>query len=219
MQGSAFPQIDTRGAAILLMLGSAAMLLGALFFQEVMNLPPCPLCIYQRVPYIVVIGLSVPAILLRGIPALIMLWLSALALFVNAGIAGFHVGVEKGWWEGLGECSGNFNENMTIEELRAAVLGAPIVRCTDVSWSLLGISMAGYNMVIALAMAIFAALAACRICCKERVCIPEGTGNIADRPKGNAMAADIGKIADKPKKKKGKAAKKPVKKTAKKGKK
>lgn len=213
---SGFPQIDTRLAAILLMLGSAAMLLGALFFQEVMNLPPCPLCIYQRVPYIVVIGLSVPAILLRGRPALIMMWLSALALFINAGIAGFHVGVEKNWWAGLGECSGNFNENMTIEELRAAVMGAPIVRCTDVAWSLFGISMAGYNMVIALAMAIFAALSACSMCCKKAVC---ASGNIADRPNGNAMAADIGKIADKPKKKKSKAVKKSVTKPKKKGKK
>ncbi|MBL1146490.1 MAG: disulfide bond formation protein B [Pseudomonadota bacterium] len=219
MQCSGLPQIDTRLAAILLMLGSAAMLLGALFFQEVMNLPPCPLCIYQRVPYIVVIGLSVPAILLRGCPALIMLALSALALYIDAGIAGFHVGVEKGWWEGLGECSGNFNANMTIEELRAAVLDAPIVRCTEVPWSLFGISMAGYNMVIATAMAIFATLSVCGMCCKDTVCIPEGTGNIADRPKGNAMSADIGKIADKPKKKKAKAAKKPVKKSGKKGKK
>jgi len=212
MRCSGFPQIDTRLAAIFLILGSAAMLMGALFFQEVMDLPPCVLCVYQRIPYIVVIGFCVPAILLRGCPALLMLSLSALALYIDAAVAGFHVGVEKGWWEGLGECSGNFNENMTIEELRAAVLDAPIVRCSETPWSLFGISMAGYNMVIALAMAIFATLSACGMCCRNAVCIPEGTGNIADRPKGNAMAADIGKIADKPKKTKGKKAKKPHKK-------
>ena len=81
--------------------------------------------------------------------------LCALGFLVGAGIAFYHVGVEQQWWPGTGACVGTAADSaQTIEELRAQLLTAPVVRCDDVGWSLFGISMAGYNGIFSLALAV-----------------------------------------------------------------
>ena len=41
----------------------------------------------------------------------------------------------------------------TVEELRAALLQQPVVRCDEIAWSLFGISMAGWNFLLSLGLA------------------------------------------------------------------
>jgi disulfide bond formation protein DsbB len=154
----------------LLAAGSAAMLLGAFAFQYIGGLAPCVLCIWQRWPYAVVIGLGlIGAGLARGTAPpkgamAAVLGLAALALFVDAGIAGFHVGVEQKWWEGTQACVGpGSSSGKTAQQMVAELLAnTKVVRCDEVPWSLGGISMAGYNMMAALGMGIFATLGALR---------------------------------------------------------
>jgi disulfide bond formation protein DsbB len=75
-------------------------------------------------------------------------------------IASFHVGVEQAWWAGLEKCGSNINEAvMTLEELRLKVLGAPVTKCNEIAWSMFGISMAGYNAILSLMMAVFTFMA------------------------------------------------------------
>ncbi len=135
---------------------SAAMLGSAFTFQYVGGLAPCELCVYQRYPYGVVVGLGVLGALSaqRGLTPITWLLAAgcAAAFFVNAGIAGFHVGVEQGWWQGTESCVGNDVDASSIEALREAILNAPAVRCDEVAWSLLGISMAGWNGLVALGL-------------------------------------------------------------------
>jgi disulfide bond formation protein DsbB len=73
----------------------------------------------------------------------------------TAGIALFHVGVEQKWWEGTSACVGQFAPGMSAEELQQAIQDAPIVRCDVPAWEMFGISMAGYNLLYALALAAF----------------------------------------------------------------
>jgi disulfide bond formation protein DsbB len=148
--------------ALLLALASAGTLGAALFFQYVVGLAPCVLCIWQRWPYVAVVALSVLALLLRrrrGVVAL-LLGLSGLALLVGAAVGVFHVGVEQHWWTGTSGC-GAAGGATTLEELRAQVLAAPVVRCDEAAWSLFGVSMAGYNVAISLVLSLFA-FTACR---------------------------------------------------------
>ena len=94
----------TRNRLILVAAGgSAALLLGALAFQYIGGLAPCALCLWQRWPHLVAVIIGALALGLRG-PVLPVL--GALAVLGSAGIAGFHVGVEQGWWVGLASCSG-----------------------------------------------------------------------------------------------------------------
>ena len=83
-----------------------------------------------------------------------ILLLAALAFAVDAGIAAFHVGVEQGWWQGTAECGSTLDLTLSPEELKNQLMNQPLVRCDEVTWSLFGISMAGYNFLYALALAV-----------------------------------------------------------------
>lgn len=152
---------DPRLAAILLALASVGTLASALFFQFVLDYQPCVLCILQRWPYVAVVALTMASLALRRSNRAVaaLLGLSGLALLVGAGIAAFHVGVEQHWWAGTSSCGGAAAAT-SLEALRAQVMAAPVTRCDEVAWSLFGVSMAGYNVLVSLALAGFALTAA-----------------------------------------------------------
>ncbi|HET6521646.1 MAG TPA: disulfide bond formation protein B [Geminicoccaceae bacterium] len=145
-------------AALVLLLASALALAAALGFQYLGGLAPCPLCVYQRWPYVAVMALAAATPFAPRPRALLAL--CALVLAGNAALAGYHVGVERGWFalpEGCQVAAGAGAR--TVEELRAMLVErAP--RCDEVAWSLLGLSMAAWNGAVALGLALFAAVAA-----------------------------------------------------------
>ncbi len=149
-----------RHAALLVLAGSALLLLGAYGFEYIGGLKPCVLCLYQRVPHAlaIVAALAVLLVLPRYDLARALLGGAALVLAGGAALAFFHVGVEQGWWPGLSFCGGTgAGVPGSIEELEALSKGAKLVRCDRAAWSLLGISMAGYNALFSLALAFVAA--------------------------------------------------------------
>ena len=136
----------------LVLLVSVAALAFAFISQYGFDLHPCQLCIYQRWPFAITIVLGAAALLWRDHRKLFLAAI-ALTFVANAGIAGFHVGVEQGWWQGLSGCSAETGTATSLEELRKQIMSAPIVRCDEIAWSLFGISMAGYNVLLCLIMA------------------------------------------------------------------
>lgn len=149
---------DPRFPAAFVLAASIAVLGGAFAFQYIGGLQPCVLCIYQRYPYGVTILLSLGAVLIaRRNPfhAQWHLYICALAFVIGAGIAVFHVGVEQHWWRGTDECGALSTGAKTVEELEAMLKKTPVVRCDQPQWSLFGVSMAGYNVLISLALAAF----------------------------------------------------------------
>jgi len=132
--------------------GSAALLLGALAFQYLGGLAPCQLCIWQRWPHLaaMIIGLLALTLGLRALA-----WLGALAALTSAGIGVFHVGVEQKWWEGLASCTaGSIQGISTADLLNPSVDVAAVVRCDAIAWQMFGLSMAGWNVVISVALAL-----------------------------------------------------------------
>ena len=141
----------TRNLLILLAAaGSVAVLLGALGFQYLGDLPPCKLCIYQRWPHVAAVVIALGALATRG-PALPSL--GAFAALSTAGIGFYHTGVERGWWEGPTECSQTMGAGLSTDDLLAAIQNAPMVRCDEVAWSLAGLSMASWNGILSLVLA------------------------------------------------------------------
>jgi disulfide bond formation protein DsbB len=132
---------------------SVAALSGALASQYLGGLQPCILCLYQRWPYVAAIALGLLALGLRRRNRMfpLVLALTALALFVTAAIAAFHVGVERQWWAGTDACGGGPDLDLSFEAFKEQLLAAPLVACDRVAWSLFGISMAGYNFLYATA--------------------------------------------------------------------
>jgi len=129
--------------------GSFALLAGAFVFQA-LGYAPCQMCLWQRWPHAAAIVIGFFAVLLSRYQAVLAL-LGGLAALTTAGIGAFHTGVERGWWEGPSSCTGGGGLN-TADLLSTDI--APIVMCDDVVWSLLGLSMASYNMLISLAFAV-----------------------------------------------------------------
>jgi len=137
-----------------LILGVSLSALAIAFASEIWGgLQPCVLCIYQRYAYA---GASVFGLLgigLGGNPAARrgLVILGGLAFLSGAAIAAFHFGVEQRWWQGTAECHApSFNPNISIEDLRKQLLDTTFVPCDEISWSLFGISMAGYNLLVSL---------------------------------------------------------------------
>lgn len=165
------PQWGGRTALIVLAVLSAGMLSAALVSQYAFGLAPCTLCHWQRWAHIAAIALALLGIAAAGGGASAAsvlrgrrmrgaaLALVALALLAGAGIAGFHVGVELHWWEGTSTCGGSGTPD-SIDALKAQLMAQPLVRCDEVAFSALGISMAGWNGLLSLALAAAAALAA-----------------------------------------------------------
>ena len=155
--------LQPRTAAALVLLASAVVLGSAYAFQYWGGYAPCILCWWQRYAHMGTIAFAVLALLPvgPGIRAMLLLAAAAAAL-TGAGIAGFHVGVEQHWWQGTAECGSTLGAATSIEDMRKMLLAQPVVRCDEVAWSLLGISMAGYNMLLSLAIACFAAVAGWR---------------------------------------------------------
>jgi disulfide bond formation protein DsbB len=147
-----------RYAPLVLLLGSGGLLAGALFFQYAMGLPPCPLCHWQRWPHIAVVVLAAGA--LAAGPGTLRPWLMGLiglALFATVAIGIFHVGVEQKWWAGLAVCEGGADDApLGVDDLTKNLNRRPAPRCDQVAWSLFGLSMAAWNVLISLALAAFA---------------------------------------------------------------
>lgn len=135
--------------------GALAALCVAWLAQYAGGLAPCELCYLQRYGYWAAIALGIVTITQNGTSRRrgLFLALTGLVLLVVAGIAFFHVGVEHGWWEGSSACVGVSTTGQTTEQMTAAILNAPLVRCDTPAFVMFGISMAGYDVIYALALA------------------------------------------------------------------
>ena len=131
--------------------GSAALLLGAYAFQHLGGLPPCKLCIWQRYPHVLAIVIALVALRL---PNRLLAALGALAALTTAGIGLFHVGVEQGWWEGPTSCSAGPVGGLSADALLDQIMTAPLVRCDEIAWDMLGSSMAGGNALFSLGLVV-----------------------------------------------------------------
>jgi len=148
-------------AALAIMAIATATIAGAWFFQLVLGIQPCPMCLEQRYAYYTLIPLAALVAIgaARGSPRnalLLGLALLALIALANAVYGAYHAGVEWGFWKGPTSCTGSlvqFGGNL-LDQLDKV----KVVPCDVVQWRFLGISLAGYNALISALMAAIAAL-------------------------------------------------------------
>jgi len=143
-------------------LAAAAPLGGALVSQYGFGYAPCELCMLQRYPYVLVLALAALSFILPR-HCTWFAWLAVLAFLATSGTGLFHLGVEQGWWEFDSACS-SLTTGKTIDDLRNAILQAPLVSCNQPQFTVLGLSMAGWNMLAGFG---FAAAFVYLICRKE----------------------------------------------------
>lgn len=151
---------NTRAAHFAFAVIAALALAAAYTAQYGYGLQPCELCLYQRAPYFAVIAFGILGIAQHDKPHMgrIFLGFTAFAFVVNAAIAFYHSGVERKWWA-------SFLEGCTVPEIKgnitdvlAQIEATPPVRCDEIPWTdpFLGLSMANYNVIVCLVLAIAA---------------------------------------------------------------
>ena len=129
---------------------SVALLASALVGQYVFGLHPCELCILQRVPYAFIALIGFGGCFIKSPRILYFLAIFCSLLFlIDAGIAFYHTGVEYGFFPAPTTCSGGGNSGQTIEEMRSAIRGAPLVSCAQAMAYIFGLSMAAWNFLAA----------------------------------------------------------------------
>jgi len=148
---------------------SAATLGGAYFFQYALGYQPCSLCLQERIPYIFAIGAALIAGILSreanlGFWPVGFMGLCALAFAIGTLLSAYHVGVEYKWWPGPTSCSGTvMSMPGSIEEMRDAIANPKhLPRCDDAAWTLFGISLAGFNLIISFGLFVLSFLSPLR---------------------------------------------------------
>jgi disulfide bond formation protein DsbB len=142
-------------ARLLALLVPAALLAGALGSQYIGGLHPCEMCHWQRWPHYAAVALALVAFAMRGAPdrGRSMVWLAALAILTSGLIGVYHAGVELGIFEGLTQCSSTGGGGSSADVL-ADIMAAPLIRCDQVQFTFLGISMAGWNAILSISAAL-----------------------------------------------------------------
>ena len=132
-----------RNARLLAFAVPAALLGGAYIGQYGFHLVPCEMCWWQRYAHFAALGLALLGLLRPSLR--LLTWLAAIAILIGGLLGAYHAGVEYGWWEGLTACT---SETALGDNPLDAIMNAPLIRCDQVQWSLLGISLAGFNFLI-----------------------------------------------------------------------
>ncbi len=129
--------------------GSAALLLGAFFFQW-LGYAPCELCLWQRWPHgaAIVVGAACLALSWRWLPLA-----GAASAFATGAIGIYHTGVERDWWQGPTACTSGGDLSGSADDLLAQIMEAPLIRCDEVAWTFAGLSMASWNALLSFALA------------------------------------------------------------------
>ena len=157
-RGEANPAVASSLAILVI---AAATIAGAWFFQLVLEILPCPMCLEQRYAYYFTIPFAVLVALAaaKGAPrSMVLAGLAVLALVAlgNAVFGGYHAGVEWGFWPGPTDCTGSGFDPGKAGSLLENLDKVKVIRCDEVQFRFLGISLAGYNALISLLMAAIA---------------------------------------------------------------
>jgi disulfide bond formation protein DsbB len=151
----------SAGALCLLAAAGSGLLLAAAFGFQALGYAPCKMCLWQRWPHALALGLVI------AVPFVPVRWIAAAgiaATVATAGIAGFHTGVERGWWPGPASCSGSGDalSGLSGADLLSTSIPETVVMCDQVAWAFLGLSMATWNMLASLVLAVIWAVAFAR---------------------------------------------------------
>lgn len=157
------PLTRPGAARLIALLLPAALLAGAFGSQYFGRLYPCEMCWWQRYAHMVAM---VPALLaispvMNARRSRLFVLLAALAIAVSGAIAVYHAGVELKIFEGFTTCTSTAAAGGSTAEMLRKITAAPLIRCDQIQWSFLGISLAGWNAIISLggaALIVFLAL-------------------------------------------------------------
>lgn len=155
-----------RELSVAIVLISALAVGGALMIEHIGGIPPCPLCLDQRIAYYAAVPLGAIAFFTSSaMPAAsrIIIGLLAIGFAVNAGLGVYHSGIEWAWWAGPDACSGGAGPiARTPADLLNSLAQPRVVRCDEAALRIFGLSLAGYSALVSAFLALIAGIGALR---------------------------------------------------------
>ena len=139
----------------LLFLLSTIAIVSALTAEYIFELAPCPMCLKQRYPYYVIIIITIFFYILKRFRHIWLFILSQLAIFYGLFYSVWHVGIEQKILMGPVSCSGTLTNTNSIQDLKEQISNQSIINCSDISWTILGLSAASINSILLLLILIF----------------------------------------------------------------
>jgi disulfide bond formation protein DsbB len=141
--------------SLILLIISIVALVTAYIAEYGFGYKPCILCLYERIPYAIIIGLSLISIFIPKISKITIL-LFVITLFASTSLSFYHIGVEQGFFNAPSACSvEQTNKALTIEQLREEIYKDKPISCKEVTLRFLGLSMASWNFILSLILFIF----------------------------------------------------------------
>jgi len=161
------PILKTWRWPALALFAALAMLATAHGFERLAYMAPCPLCYRQREVYWAIVAISVTALILwriRPNRRFVMTFnvMLGLVFLTGAVVAAYHAGVEWKLWPAPSGCAA---EAIDIGSIDLSNLNQrqATASCTDAPWVMLGLSMAGWNALVSLALSVISFRAASRV--------------------------------------------------------
>jgi len=135
------------------------ILLVVYYLEYFLDLKPCILCIYQRIPYFFAIFLAIIFLFLEDYKfQKIFYYLYSITFLSSLLLAIYHFGIENNFWSAFTSCEINDSYIKDKSNLKEYLLEKEFVSCSKVNFSLLGISLVGYNIIISLFLLILSLL-------------------------------------------------------------
>ena len=120
----------------------------ALIAENIFDILPCKMCLYQRYPYYFIILISLIYIVSKKLPLTWYYWISSLSFAIGLFFSAWHVGIEQKILPGLSGCSNTINLSQSLTELKEQILNQNIVTCDEITWSIFGLSAATINSIL-----------------------------------------------------------------------
>ena len=122
----------------------------AYYIQYVLGHKPCNLCLIERIPYISSVILISLIFIIKKFEKVIAGIVMSFFIF-GAVVSFYHVGIEQGFFSESLVCDfGGANENLSKEDLLKQLKVETVVSCKDVTFRLLGLSLATINTIISI---------------------------------------------------------------------
>ena len=129
------------------------MIISALIIQYWLGHEPCKLCLYQRIPYFLSILLIIKILFIKKYEKITLLILF-LVFMSSAALAFYHFGIEQGFFnESLACTAGDLSKTLSKEEV-LQLLKQNSITCKNVSFRILGLSLAAINSIFSLILSV-----------------------------------------------------------------
>ena len=144
-----------RNWIALLFILSLIAIISALIAEYFFDLAPCKMCLKQRHPYYAIIIIILFSYFFRQIKNILLFILSEFAILYGLFYSIWHVGIEQKVLSGPASCSGTLSNTNSIQNLKEQIINQAIVSCSDISWTIIGLSAATINSILLLFILIF----------------------------------------------------------------